>query len=88
MTNNDLPILIHSRDWLENVVHEAIEYNDWHIKKISSLTSVASAKAMTLSDLRQRRAMLLWVLGDLLNQVDLVPENIQINAIGQDVTPE
>jgi hypothetical protein len=89
MTNNDLPTLIHSRDWLENVVHEAIEYNDWHIKKISRKRAIAaSAKAMTLSDLRQRNAMLLWVLGDLLNQVDLVPENIQINALGQDVTPD
>ena len=85
MTNNDLPTLIHSREWLQNVIYEALEFNKWHIEKISRKRAIAaSAKAMTLSDLRQRRAMLLWVQ----KQSESLPENIQINQLGEDVTPD
>ena len=87
---DELPVLIHSREWLQNVVREAIDYNHWHIKKIKRKRAIAaSAKAMTLADLNQRRAMLLWVR-DLIadDKWETVPENIQINSAGEDVTPD
>ena len=83
-----LPTLIHSREWLINVVQQAIVANNAVIEKVKRKRAIAeSVRKMDLADLRQRRAMLMWVRDDVLQEANF-PENIQINRIGQDVTPD
>ena len=86
--NPDVPVLIHSREWLINVVDQAITANNAVIEKVKRKRAIAeSVRKMDLVDLRQRRAMLLWVRDDVLRGRG-VPENIQINRLGKDVTPD
>ena len=86
--NPDVPVLIHSREWLLNVVEHDINTTNATIEKIKRKRAIAdSVRKMDLVDLRQRRAMLLWVRDDVLRGRG-VPENIQINRIGKDVTPD
>ena len=85
---DELPVVIHSREWLLNVVDQAIKANNAVIELVKRKRAIAeSVRKMDLTDLRQRRAMLMWVRDDVLQRVD-VPENIQINRLGQDVTPD
>ena len=83
-----LPTLIHSREWLINVVEQAIVANNAVIEKVKRKRAITeSVRKMDLADLRQRRAMLMWVRDDVIRGRG-VPENIQINRIGKDVTPD
>jgi len=86
--NPDVPVLIHSREWLLNVVEHDINTTNATIEKIKRKRAIAeSVRKMDLVDLRQRRAMLIWVRDDVLQQAN-IPENIQINRLGKDVTPD
>jgi len=85
---DELPVVIHSREWLLNVVDQAIIANNAVIESVKRKRAIAdSVRKMDLVDLRQRRAMLMWVRDDVL-QGRGVPENIQINRLGKDVTPD
>jgi len=86
---DEIPVVIHSREWLINVVDQAIVATNATIEKLKRKRAIAeSVRKMDLVDLRQRRAMLLWVRTELLEQVNLVSANIQINRLGIDVTPD
>jgi len=86
--NPDVPVIIHSREWLINVVQQAITANNAVIESVKRKRAIAeSVRKMDLADLRQRRAMLLWVRDDVIRGRG-VPENIQINRLGKDVTPD
>ena len=86
---DEIPVVIHSREWLINVVDQAITATNATIDKLKRKRAIAeSVRKMDLVDLRQRRAMLMWVRHDLLQQVNLVSANIQINRLGIDVTPD
>ena len=83
-----LPVVIHSREWLINVVDQAIIANNAVIESVKRKRAIAeSVRKMDLVDLRQRRAMLMWVRDDVLQKAN-IPENIQINRLGKDVTPD
>ena len=85
---DELPVVIHSREWLLNVVDQAIIANNAVIESVKRKRAIAdSVRKMDLVDLRQRRAMLMWVRDDVLQQAN-IPENIQINRLGKDVTPD
>ena len=85
---DELPVVIHSREWLINVVDQAIIANNAVIESVKRKRAIAeSVRKMDLVDLRQRRAMLMWVRDDVLQKAN-IPENIQINRIGKDVTPD
>ena len=85
---DELPVVIHSREWLINVVDQAIVSTNATIEKVKRKRAIAeSVRKMDLVDLRQRRAMLLWVRDDVLQEANM-SDNIQINRIGQDVTPD
>ena len=85
---DELPVVIHSREWLINVVDQAIVSTNATIEKVKRKRAIAeSIRKMDLVDLRQRRAMLMWVRDDVLQEANM-SDNIQINRIGQDVTPD
>jgi len=85
---DELPVVIHSREWLINVVDQAIVSTNATIEKVKRKRAIAeSVRKMDLVDLRQRRAMLMWVRDDVLQEANM-SDNIQINRIGQDVTPD
>ena len=85
---DELPVVIHSREWLINVVDQAIAANDAVIEKVKRKRAIAeSVRKMDLADLRQRSAMLMWVRIEVLQEAN-ISDNIQINRLGIDVTPD
>ena len=79
-----MTVLIHGREWLINTIMESITNVDGAMETLKRKRAIAdSARAMTMSKLKQRRAMLMWTK----KQADTMPETININELGEDVTP-